>query len=357
MPSGCFLRPTVYRRRTFEQHLNNQSLIILFMSYVNYLKSGFNIALLKTKDIRKISKDKKATFPAIFILVIDIIITIIQFNFNNEIPYFNLYNSIFYIIILNVYFLIAYYLISRFLGSRENILSFIRPFSLGVIYLTLFSFLSFVPIVGIFFQILVYIWTMVLTYFVIRESFKLSSKKSIAVIIISYFILFIVIIVIGIFIGYKSIFYHETFTAKINDQIVFTHNDVTYVYEFEGGAYSDPKTTICTPTKNNTQKCPFSFEINVSDEALERFRNIVKDLPYEEKYGFKYYNDDIDYYVNEEKIGDTDLKELIAKPQDNTFIINSYSEGKDITDAKDQTIFDMYRLQEFLKKSSKVRSE
>ena len=177
---------------------------------MGYLKSGIDINLLKRDVISKIAKDEKSTlWSLVTVFLVYLIIGIASVLFSLLI--YQLFSSFFKTgstLIPNQFFLrtigfslaqgLIYILIWPFIlwimvklfKGKTNYISLIRTLGLS----SVLAILSIIPLIGI----LAWMWSIVVSIFIVNETQKLSIGKSIAVVLIPGAILIVLAFIVFI---------------------------------------------------------------------------------------------------------------------------------------------------------------
>jgi|SRR3989344_1339236 len=152
------------------------------MSYVDYLKSGFEILKLNRKEISNVAKDEKATGWGILTLVltgavVGLLATLLTLGLGA-------FLIVLYPIMMVVGLYIGagiLYLVSKIFGGNGTYMGLVRPSSVS----SYISILGLIPFVGF----LAGIWNIVVWVVTVSETQKLSVGKSVAVVLIPMIII------------------------------------------------------------------------------------------------------------------------------------------------------------------------
>lgn len=170
------------------------------MSYVNYLKKGFEVLKLNRKVISALSKDREATkWGVVTIILVNLTISFfLAFLITILTLGLGIFFSWIIVLVLPIVGLIGayigvgiFYLLAKLFGGKGTYMGLFRPLAMAnMIYI-----LSFIPLINY----LLFIWYLVVSVVTISETQKISPGKAVAVILIPIIISFIIIIIFMIF--------------------------------------------------------------------------------------------------------------------------------------------------------------
>jgi|SRR3989344_2409849 len=169
------------------------------MDFLKYIKRAFQIALLDKKVIRKVAEDKNALIPGLIFLVLGSFVAVyVQYVYRKAPLSLQVYIPIFVLTVLVMIGLV--HLLARLFGSKEKVISFLRPTLVSSLF-SILGLASLIPFIGPILHVLISIWSLVIFVIVIKESYKLSTGKAIGIMLLMLLAVLVAIVIIGIVIG------------------------------------------------------------------------------------------------------------------------------------------------------------
>lgn len=163
------------------------------MDFKKYFQQGIEIVKLNDKTIDTVAKDKKATNMAILFFAIGGgILGLLTFN-----PAAFIFSALFTAGFSFIWTGILH-LLAKIFGGKAGFMEFYRPLGVG----SIISWLSFIPILG---QI-IGLWTIVIEIIVLKEVHKLSTLKSVIIVLLPLIVIFTLFLVLAatLFVGIFS---------------------------------------------------------------------------------------------------------------------------------------------------------
>lgn len=167
------------------------------MSYVDYLKQGFEILKLDRKAISSAANDEEATKWSILTVVLTqvVVALLVTFVFAAATLGLGLVAGPVLIITMPIMALVGLfvgigivYLVAKLFGGQGTYMGLLRPTGLAS-YVTV---ISAIPIIGM----LASIWAVVVSVVTISETQKLSIGKSIGVVVVIGVVLFLLMMIL-----------------------------------------------------------------------------------------------------------------------------------------------------------------
>ncbi|MDP3698720.1 MAG: YIP1 family protein [Nanoarchaeota archaeon] len=169
------------------------------MNFLHYIKQALKIIIIDKKAIREVAKDKKATVPAIIFSIIGLLIYA-YVSFVKKSSLGGIYLDFLLSVLMIVGMLGLIHLLARLFGSKDKFIHFFRPimlFSLfDIIYL-----LVLIPKISVLTSIIFLIWGIIVNFVVIKEAYRLSTGRSIGVLVLSFLALIFIFIMISMVVG------------------------------------------------------------------------------------------------------------------------------------------------------------
>ena len=179
------------------------------MRLLQYLWTSLKILFFNFKLIDKIKEDKKATKYGLALLLFNAIIFRIVDIVDKKLSFLqSLTKIILEDLLLTVLFLAAIHLIARMLKGKEEFIKFFRVFAITSIfsliwlleyspYKSLFDN-QLIPIVEGLYLFIVLVWSLIVTFFIIKKPYKLSTSKTILCMLFLLILLFLITSIIMI---------------------------------------------------------------------------------------------------------------------------------------------------------------
>lgn len=153
------------------------------MDFMGYVKEGIEIVKLNKKSISKIAKDKNAfKWAMIFFLIGGVASAIGQLNMLGIVIF-----PIFALVLSFISYGVLH-LLAKLFGGTASFREFYSASGIGSVA----TWVSAIPFIGGFLSALAGLWGLVITFFVLRTTHKLSSVRAAIVIAIPLVIVLII---------------------------------------------------------------------------------------------------------------------------------------------------------------------
>lgn len=174
------------------------------MEFNKYFLQSLKSCVFDRASIHALRKDKSITVLSISLLILSAVIAgIAEWLFNEQTSW--MFALVFTPIIV-VYFYAGIYVLVRAFGSKESYQGFLRVDG-PVSFLFGLGFpLQYVPVIGFAVFPILGAWNLVLSLFIVKESFKITWGKSVLILVILLSVLFAIGFLLAIFFGALAYF-------------------------------------------------------------------------------------------------------------------------------------------------------
>jgi hypothetical protein len=174
------------------------------MTLINYFQQLIKICFLDKKSISNVSNNNKYTNYALIFFGLGILFSTIQGAIVSDYDFtMFLYDILVFGLVFNVLGFAIVHNLARLFGTKTLFWDFFRPNGIWLIFSSLL-FLSLLPKIGDFISSLVLLWLLIVSFVIIKEVYKLSTSRTVAVLTLSIIfglILFVLLVVILLFAG------------------------------------------------------------------------------------------------------------------------------------------------------------
>ena len=154
------------------------------MDFKKYFQQGIEIVKLNKKTIASVAKDNKATNLAIlFFAISGGVLGLLSFN-----PIALIFGALAAAGLSFVWVGILH-ILAKLFGGKASFMDLYRPLGVG----SVLSWLSFIPILG---QI-IGLWTIVIEIIVLKEVHKLSTLKSVIIVLLPLIVIFTLFLILA----------------------------------------------------------------------------------------------------------------------------------------------------------------
>ena len=179
------------------------------MELFQYIWKSLKILFFNFKIIDEIKEDKKATKYGLALLLFNTIIFRIADIIDKKLNFFqSLTKVILEDALLTILFLVAIHLVARMLKSKEEFIKFFRVFAITSIFglILLLRYLPYknlfdnqlIPVIEGLYMFIVLVWACVITFFLLKKPYKLSTSKTLLAMLLSLILLVIIGFIISI---------------------------------------------------------------------------------------------------------------------------------------------------------------
>ncbi|MBS3101309.1 hypothetical protein J4204_04180 [Candidatus Woesearchaeota archaeon] len=231
------------------------------MRLLQYLWKSLKIIFFNFKIIDEIKEDKKATKYGLALLIFNTIIFRIADIVDKKLNFLqSLTRVILEDVLLTILFLMAIHLVARMLKSKEEFIKFFRVFASTSIFSLIFllKYLPYnnlfnsqlIPIVEGLYIFIVFVWAIIITFFLIKKPYKLSTSKTLLGMLFSLILLAIISFIIMIIEVQSRVFtFNEIFpTLNATNYSHYYSDQDLIVKRLSFGFLSGNK---CFSSKNN----------------------------------------------------------------------------------------------------------
>jgi hypothetical protein len=163
------------------------------MSFVDYIKRGWEVVQLKAGAVKDLSADDHAIGPAIGIVAIGgVCAGIGSFSFAGVVvmPFVFVISGFIFVAVMH-------FVATTFFGGEGKLLSLMVPVFCGA----LVTWVGVVPLLGPLFLILAFLWLLVVMVVCVENVYGIDRGKAIGVVaipVVLFFIVFIIIVAMGL---------------------------------------------------------------------------------------------------------------------------------------------------------------
>ena len=160
------------------------------MSFVDYIKLGWEVVQLKTEAIKSLAADEKGIGPAIGILAIGGLCA----GIGSFTP--GLFFALPFLYVIGGFIVVAimHFVATTFFGGEGKLMSLVVPAFCG----SLVTFVAIVPFIGPLFLVhLAFLWLLVVLVICVESVYGIDRGKAVVVVAVPAVLTFIVVLTLG----------------------------------------------------------------------------------------------------------------------------------------------------------------